>query len=102
MDAALIAKVDDITEKKKQEEDQKERFEKKTKKEKEIYKAKNADRIDQNGLKSKRKTLLEIEREAHEAYQLLVSEHNRRVRSRTMQKLSTVNSLIKRNSGQSK
>ena len=102
MDDALKAKIDDIMEKKKQEEEEKKRFEKMTKKDKEIYKAKNAGRLDQNGIKRKRKTLLELEREAHEAYQMLISEHNRKVRSRTMQKLSAVNSLVKMNSLQIK
>ena len=102
LDAALKSKVDEIAEKKKQEEEEKNRFKKMTKKEKEIYKTKNTGRIDENGLKKKRKTLLEQEREIHEAYQMLLSEHNKKVRARTKKKLSAVTAFMKINSGQLK
>ena len=68
-----------------------------TKKEKEVYKNKNHGRLTENGIKRRRKPLLEEEREIHEAYQLLLSEHNRRVKKRVKQKLATVTALMKMN-----
>ena len=97
LNAALQEKVDSIAEQKKQEEDEKKILEKMKKKEKEIYKAKYAGRLKRNG-----KPLLEQEREAHQAYQLLLSEHNKKVRSRMLQKLTAVNALVKINSGEIK
>ena len=95
LDAALKSKIDDIADKKEQEEEEKKRFAKMTKKEKEIYKNKNTGRLDENGLKKRRKTLLEQEREVHEAYQMLLSEHNKKVRTRTKQKVKAVTALMK-------
>jgi hypothetical protein len=102
LDAGLKAKIDKITEEKIKEEEEKKKFEKLKKREKEIYTAKNAGRLDRNGLKKKRKTLHEQEREAHEAYQVLLSEHNKKIRTRTMQKLAVINALTKTNAGQAK
>ena len=76
-----------------------------TKKEKEVYKSKNSGRLDKNGLKKRRKTLSEEERELHEAYQMLLSEHNKKVRKRTKQKLAVMTALMKvgmSNAGQTK
>ena len=89
--------MDEITEKKKLEEVEKKRFASMTKKEKEIYKNKNRGRLTENGTRRRRKTLLEEERELHEAYQLLLSEHNKRVKKRVKQKLKTVTTLMKMN-----
>jgi hypothetical protein len=95
LDSALRAKVDEIEELKKQEEDEKRKFEKMTKKEKEIYKTKNAGRLDKNGLKKRRKTLLQQEIDLHEAYQLLLAEHRRKVTTRAKKKMSAVCALMK-------
>ena len=95
-------KIDKIADERIKEEQEKKKFENLTKREKNIFLAKNAGRLDKNGLKRKRKTLMEQEREAHEAYQILLSEHNKKVKTRTMQKLSVVNTLMKINSGQTK
>ena len=73
-----------------------------TKKEKEVYKSKNSGRLDKNGLKKRRKTLVEQEMEVHEAYQMLLSEHNKKVRSRTKAKLAVMTALMKVGSGQNK
>ena len=89
--------MDEITEKKKLEEAEKKRFASMTKKEKEIYKNKNRGRLTESGTRRRRKTLLEEERELHEAYQLLLSEHNKRVKKRVKQKLKTVTTLMKMN-----
>ena len=77
-------------------------FDKMSKKEKEIYRNKNVGRIDQNGLKKRRKPLSEQEREVHEAYQLLLSEHKKKVKTRTKQKMAAMTALMKLNSGQNK
>ena len=98
LDAALKAKVDEIKEQKREEEEEKKKFEKMTKKENEIYRTKNAGRIDKNGLKKRRKTLVQQEMEFHEAYQLLLAEHKRKVIKRTKKKMSTVYALMKTNS----
>ena len=95
----MKAKIDKITKKKKQEEDEKKRFDTMSKKEKLKHKNKSSGNIDQNRSKRRNKTLVEEERDAHEAYQLLLSEHNKRVRKRMRQKLSAVNALMKINSG---
>ena len=97
LDYAHKEKMDEITEKKKLEEAEKKRFASMTKKEKEIYKNKNHGRLTESGTRRRRKTLLEEEREVHEAYQLLLSEHNRRVKKRVKQKLKTVTTLMKMN-----
>ena len=76
----------------------KKRFDKMSKREKEIYTKKNHGRLDQNGLKKRRKTLLEQEREVHEAYQLLLTEHSKKVKTRTRQKLAAMTALMKINS----
>ena len=95
--------MDKITEEKIKEEEEKKKLEKMTKREKEIYKTKNAGRLDsKTGLKRRRKTLQEQEREFHEAYQILLSEHNKKVRARAMQKISVVTALMKTTSVQNK
>ena len=94
--------MDELEEKKKQEVQEKKIFDKMSKKEKEIYTKKNQGRLDRNGLKKKRKTLLEQEREVHEAYQLLLSEHNKKVKIRTKQKIAAMSAIMKMNSGQIK
>ena len=98
LDAALKAKVDEIGEQTKQDEEQKKKFKKMTKREKEMYITKNAGRLDKNGLKKRRKTLIQQEMELHEAYQLLIAEHKRKVTKRTKTKLSVVCALMKTNS----
>ena len=99
LDTALREKVDEIEEQKKQEVKDKMKFEKMSKKEKEIYTTKNAGRLDKNGLKKRRKTLQQQEIEVHEAYQLLLAEHKRKVTTRAKNKLSAVCTLMKMHSG---
>ena len=89
--------MEDITEKKKIEAAEKRRFKKMSKQEKEIYKNKNGGRIDQNGGRRRRKSLIEEEREVHEAYQLLLSEHKLRVKKRVKAKLQVVTTMMKLN-----
>ena len=71
-----------------------------TKKEKEKH-SRDEEIRDQNRLSrrgpKKKKTIQEEEREIHEAYQILLSEHNKRVRIRAKQKLAAVTSLMKIN-----
>ena len=71
-----------------------------TKKEKEKHsrdeEIRDQNRLSRRGSK-KKKTIQEEEREIHEAYQILLSEHNKRVRIRTKQKLAAVTSLMKIN-----
>jgi hypothetical protein len=95
----LKAKVDEIEVQKRKEEDEKKKFEKLSKREKEIYKTKNVGLLDKNGLKKRRKTLLQQQIEVHEAYQLLLSEHKRKVTTRVKNKISTVCTLMKMRSG---
>ena len=63
--------------------------------EKETYKRKLASQSGKVSSLSKKKSLADEERLFHEAYQLLLSEHYRRVRKRTKQKLRTVTTLMK-------
>ena len=71
-----------------------------TKKEKEKHsrdeEIRDQNRLSRRGSK-KKKTIQEEEREIHEAYQILLSEHNKRVRIRTKQKLAAITSLMKIN-----
>ena len=63
--------------------------------EKETYKRKLEYQSGKVSSLSKKKSLADEERLFHEAYQLLLSEHYRRVRKRTKQKLRTVTTLMK-------
>ena len=63
--------------------------------EKETYKRKLECQSGKVSSLSKKKSLADEERLFHEAYQLLLSEHYRRVRKRTKQKLKTVTTLMK-------
>ena len=101
LDKAHSEKIDEIAEKKILEAAEKKRFDSMTRKEKEIYKNKNHGRLTENGTKRRRKTLLEEEREVHEAYQLILSEHNRRVKRRVKQKLATMTAMMKLNTATS-
>ena len=74
------------------EEAEKQKLEKMTKKQKEQLKLKTRGKIEYK----KKKTLLEEEREIHEAYQLLLSEHSKRVKQRTKQKLQTIIAFTKK------
>ena len=95
----MKAKIDKIAEKKKQEEKEKKRLEEMSKKEKQKHKTKSSRSIDPNKFKKRGKSFIDEERDVHEAYQLLLSEHNKLVRKRIRQKLSAVNALKKINSG---
>ena len=100
LNAALKAKVDELEELKKKDENDKKKFEKMSKREKELYKKANFGRIDEHGVKKRRQALSEQEREVHEAYQMLLAEHKKKVAARTKKKLSAVTTLLKINSGQ--
>ena len=93
LDEALRNKVDEIEEKRIAEEAEKAKFEKMTKQQKEQYKIKNRAKLE----KKKKKTLFMEERDVHESYQLLLSEHHKRVKLRTKQKLAVVASLMNKN-----
>ena len=86
-------KLHQITVKKEQEEKEEEKKKKMAKKDIEARKINNPGRIIQSGFKKKEKSLLQYQMEAHEAYQLLMSEQNRRLRVRMMQKVAAVNAL---------
>jgi hypothetical protein len=92
LDDALRKKVDEIDEKRVLEDAEKQRLEKMTKKQKDEYKQKHRGKVEYK----KKKTLLQEERDIHEAYQLLLSEHSKRVRQRTKQKLATITALMKK------
>ena len=92
LDDALRKKVDEIDDKRVLEEAEKERLEKMTKKQKEQHKQKSRGKIEYK----KKKTLHQEERDIHEAYQLLLSEHSKRVKQRTKQKLATITALMKK------
>ena len=100
LSAALKTKLEEIEELRKQDEKDKKKFEKMKKREKELYKREKFGRIDENGVKKRRQTLTEQETNAHEAFQLLLSEHNKKVIARAKKKLSVVTSLMKLNAGQ--
>ena len=70
------------------EQQEKDRIEKMTKKEKEKLKLKEARKS-----KTKKKTPIQEERDAHEAYQLILLEHHRRVKQRVKQKSRTLGLL---------
>ena len=70
-----------------------------TKKEKEKYQNMYRGRVDQDGVKKRRQTLLEQEIEVHEAYQLILAEHNKKVKRRVKQKLAAVFAMRKITSG---
>ena len=63
-----------------------------TKKQKEQYKLKQRGKVEYK----KKKTLCQEERDIHEAYQLLLAEHHKRVKQRVKQKISTVAALMKK------
>ena len=92
LDNALRKKVDEIDEKRIAEELEKAKFEKMTKKQKEQHKLKQRGKIEYK----KKKTLCQEERDIHEAYQLLLAEHHKRVKQRVKQKISTVAALMKK------
>ena len=94
LDEALRNKVDEIEEKRIAEEAEKAKFEKMSKQQKDQYKLKNRAKLE----KKKKKTLFMEERDIHESYQLLLSEHHKRVKQRTKQKLAVVASLMSKSS----
>ena len=85
---ALRKKIEEIEEQRVKEQEEKNRIEKMTKKEKEKLKLKEARKN-----KAKKKTPIQEERDAHEAYQLILSEHHRRVKQRVKQKSRTLGLL---------
>ena len=86
--------MDEIEEKRIAEEAEKAKFEKMSNQQKDQYKLKNRAKLE----KKKKKTLFMEERDIHESYQLLLSEHHKRVKQRTKQKLAVVASLMSKNS----
>ena len=93
LNEALQVKIELLEKKKEEEQKELKLIEKMTKKEKEKHQKdqerKNNPVYGMN--KKKKKTFQEQERELHEAYQILLAEHYRKVKSRTKQKLRTIN-----------
>ena len=89
---ALRSKVDDIDERRQAEVAEKEKFEQMTKQQKQNHANKLRGKLE----KKNKKTLFQEERDVHEAYQLLLSEHNTRVKQRMKQKISTVAALSRK------
>ena len=81
-------KIEEIEEQRIKEQEEKTRIEKMTKKEREKYQLKQARKN-----KGKKKTPIQEERDAHEAYQLILSEHHRRVKQRVKRKTRTIGLL---------
>ena len=95
MDAALQIKLDENKAKKKASFLEEKLIKNMKGTEKEKYKRKLQYQSGKVSSLSKKKSLADEERLFHEAYQLLLSEHYRRVRKRTKQKLKTVTTLMK-------
>ena len=87
---ALQEKIEAIEAEREKEEAEKKKLENMTKKQREKYemmqKKKNKNVV-------KKKSSIQVEREAHEAYQLVLSEHYRRVKQRVKQKTKTLGLL---------
>ena len=88
-------RIELIEEKRKAEKIEKDKLEKMSKKEQERFKNKN--HYLDSAAKKKKKSTIEEERDAHEAYQLILSEYHRRVKTRTKQKIMTIHMLTKPN-----
>ena len=86
-------RIELIEEKRKAEKIEKDKLEKMSKKEQERFKNKSHNYND--AMKKKKKSTIEEERDAHEAYQLILSEYHRRVKTRTKQKIMTIHMLTK-------
>ena len=95
LDDALQRKVDEIEVRRQAEEAEKFRLENMTKQQKEKHKYKNIGKLDPNSQKKNKKSLIQEERDIHEAYQLLLSEYHKRVKQRTKKKIATVAALMK-------
>ena len=87
--------MDELNEMKKREQEEKNRFASMTKKEKEKYQNVYRGRIDKDGVKKKRQTLLDQEIELHEAYQLILKEHHKKVKRRVQKKLAAISTMKK-------
>ena len=97
LDDALRSKVDRIDEKRQLEVAEIKKLEQMTKQQKERHE-KNKTRG--NVEKKNKKTLFQEERDVHEAYQLLLSEHTMRVKQRLRQKIANIGSIAKKDNGQ--
>ena len=87
---ALRVKIESIEEEREKEQALAKKLENMTKKQREQYELKNKKKKNKV---VKKKTTIQEEREAHEAYQLVLSEHYRRVKQRVRQKTKTLGLL---------
>ena len=85
LDDALRKRLKEIEVRRQAEESEKMRLKNMTKRQKEIHKDKMRGKVDRNGIKRKRKTLTQQERDVHQAYQLLVSEYHKQIKQRAKQ-----------------
>ena len=90
MSEALRVKIESIEEEREKEQALAKKLENMTKKQREQYELKNKKKKNKV---VKKKTSIQEEREAHEAYQLVLSEHYRRVKQRVRQKTKTLGLL---------
>ena len=95
---ALRKKIYIIEEERQKEQEEIKRLGIMTKKQKEDAKMRELRKGQATGLKKKKKTLAEEERDSHEAYQLVLSEYYRRVKQRVKHKAITV-TLLKKGTG---
>ena len=95
LDESLRKKIEDIDEKRQAEESERIKIEKMTKKQQALYRKKKT-----NGAAEKKgstkKPLFEQERDLHESYQIILSEHNKRVKQRTKQKVMMITAMMKK------
>ena len=95
LDESLRRKIEDIDEKRQAEESERIKIEKMTKKQQALYRKKKT-----NGEAEKKgntkKPLFEQERDLHESYQIILSEHNKRVKQRTKQKINMITAMMKK------
>ena len=95
LDESLRRKIEDIDEKRQAEESERIKIEKMTKKQQAVYrKKKTKGAAEKKG--STKKPLFEQERDLHESYQIILSEHNKRVKQRTKQKINMITAMMKK------
>ena len=88
---ALQKKIHQIEQEREKVQEEKKRIEKMTQKQKEKHQKQIKRKESQKkGLQGNKKTSIAVERDFHEAYQLILSEHHRRVKQRMKQKTRTL------------
>ena len=95
LDESLRKKIEDIDEKRQAEEAERIKIEKMNKKQQALYrKKKTTGEAEKKGIM--KKPLFEQERDLHESYQIILSEHNKRVKQRTKQKVMMITAMMKK------